>query len=83
MSSQLYIKCEELVSIPTGMGIFTNVVFNPKKDTDQNIRAAESFGGYFDIHVEDKGGDHVTNKPQRVMSVRRERDVLIFTSKTM
>jgi len=83
MSSQLYIKCEELVSIPTGVGIFTNVVFNPKKDTDQNIRAAEAFGGYFDITVEDKGGEHTTKNPHRIMSVRRERDVIVYTSKTM
>lgn len=81
--TDLYLKCEEMVSIPTGMGIYTNIVFNPKGATYRDIQNAEAAGGYLSVHVEDKGGEHSSKRPHRIMSVRRERDVIIYTSKEM
>ena len=74
------ITCEELVSLPCGLKMVQNIMFNPTESTIEVIRNAQEKGGYHTINVHDNGGRHVSTKPHLIMSFKRERNVVIFNS---
>lgn len=75
----LSMKCEELVCIPAGMGSFQHVIFNPKGDTLEAIKAARDTGEYHTLQVEDNGGSHVTSKPQKIVNIKVCRKTIVVT----
>ena len=74
------ITCEELVALPCGLRMVQNIMFNPTEESVEAVQNAQNKGGWHTIRVKDNGGEHVSSRSHRILSMQRTRNVVIFNS---